>query len=53
MTKFCVNRKEHTTETINCEKKKMLPLKSKGKKSYTKQIFCHRREQFNRKFNKD
>ena len=41
MGRFCKDLKEHVTGIINYEKKEMIPLTSKEKKSYEKQKVCY------------
>ena len=41
MKKFCLNLREHATEIINYEKKKMIPLTKKEEKNYNKQKVCY------------
>ena len=41
MKKFCADLKKHATESINYEKKEMLPLTDGKIESYNKKKFCH------------
>ena len=41
MKKFCKDLREHATEIINYEKKKMIPLTTKEKIDYNKQKICY------------
>ena len=40
MKKFCKDLREHATKIINYEKKKMIPLTTKGEIDYNKQKIC-------------
>ena len=41
MKKFCKDLREHATQIINCEKKKMTPLTTKEKIHYNEQEICY------------
>ena len=41
MKKFCKDLREHATKIINYEKKKMIPLTTKGEIDYNKQKICY------------
>ena len=41
MNKFCKDLREHVTKLINYEKKKMIPLTTKGKIYHNKQKICY------------
>lgn len=54
MKTFCENLKAHATKLNSYEKKKMLPLAKKEKKSYERQKFCHIcKEELGEEFNED
>ena len=48
MEEFCIDLREHATNIINYEKKKMIPLAKKEEKNHNKQNVCHIcRKEFN------